>query len=177
MLLSKVLGIYWSSCKVTPVNWVGGRNYCTKIIPVWLLSTISSPMNLETGFYSSWILTQCFMGSKNDTAICYEYFLHSLRTRFFADTVTLLIHELHVARFNQLLIKYIWKIKFQKFSKSEAWICHMITTIYIAFTLYLQLFILCYIVLIFYCTINNMEIIWSIRKDVLKLYATTMYFI
>ena len=129
---------------------LGGGGETTKIIPVWLLSTISSPMNLETGFYSSWILTQCFLGNKNDTAICYEYFLHSLRTRFFADTVTLLIHELHVARFNQLLIKYIWKIKFQKVSKSEAWICHMITTIYIAFMLYLQLFMLYYTYILLY---------------------------
>lgn len=50
-----------------------GRRGETTVLKLFLCDCsppVSSPMNSETRFYSSWVLTQCFMGSKNDTAIC-----------------------------------------------------------------------------------------------------------
>ena len=52
------------------------------------------------------------------------------------------IHRFCIHGFNQTLIEYIWGKNFQKDPKSKTWICHMLTTTYIAFTLYLKLFTL-----------------------------------
>ena len=48
------------------------------------------------------------------------------------------IHSFCTLRFNQPWI--FEKRKVQKISKSKTWICHRLATIYITFTLYLQLF-------------------------------------
>ena len=81
------------------------------------------------------------------------------------------IHSFCTLRFNQPWI--FEKRKVQKISKSKTWICHKLATIYITFTLYLQLF-----TQFLHCIrlISNPRWFKVYREDMPWLHANTVLF-